>query len=93
MDFISSVFSNPLMTGAAASAFALLYFFVMTISPSLPPAIVFSAIIGYFVYAVRSGKIGDQTVQKIPTPPVKATVETETNDDHEQRKQQGQLSL
>lgn len=38
------------MTALAAALLALLYFFLMTINPNLPPAIVFSTIVGYFVY-------------------------------------------
>lgn len=85
MDFISNISGSPFMTAIAASVIALLYFFLMTFSPNLPPALLFSAVIGYFVYALRSGTVGNHTPQQQQLP--KVAPDTETNDDHVQRQQ------
>jgi len=52
LDFVSNYFSNPnpIVAAMGAAALALMYFVMMTINPNLPPAIIFSLIIGYFVY-------------------------------------------
>lgn len=53
-DTFTGIFQNPFATAVAASLVAMLYFFLMTISPNLPPAIVFSMLVGYFVYVIQS---------------------------------------
>jgi len=94
MDFINNMTSSPLMTGILAASLALLYFFLMTFSPNLPPALLFSAVIGYFVYSIRSQSPSQPQQQQqsqqqqpklnIPQP---YSSDLETNDDHIQRMQ------
>ena len=48
---------SPFFLGLSASVMALLYFFLMTINPNLPPALVFSLVIGYFVYYANGGSV------------------------------------
>ena len=60
--FISN---SPIAFGIASFVLALLYFFLMTVNPNLPPALVFSMIIGYFVYSIKTG-----AVQSIPLPKI-----------------------
>ncbi len=50
--------SSPFFFGMMASFLAMLYFILMTINPNLPPALVFSLVIGYFAYYVRGGTSG-----------------------------------
>ncbi len=57
--------NSPIAFGIASFVLALLYFFLMTVNPNLPPALVFSIIIGYFVYSIKSG-----TVQSIQLPKI-----------------------
>ena len=56
---------SPIALGLSASVVALLYFILMTISPNLPPALVFSAIIGYFVYTMKSNGVKNISLPKI----------------------------
>jgi hypothetical protein len=56
---------SPLTFGIVASALAMLYFFLMTVNPNLPPALVFSIIIGYFVYSIKSGGVKNIQLPRI----------------------------
>ena len=67
-------YDSPTALGLIASVAALLYFFLMTISPNLPPAIIFSAIIGYFVYTKKSNGV---SVKNIALPKISAPVALE----------------
>ena len=52
-----NLFTNsPVIIGIGAGLTALLYFILMTINPNLPPAIVFSTVIGYFAYSLSKNK-------------------------------------
>lgn len=50
---VRSAFSNSISAGILAGLFAMLYFFMTMLSPILPPAMLFSVVIGYFVYKLR----------------------------------------
>lgn len=63
---INALFHNPMMAGITASVAAILYFFLMTFNPNLPPALLFSAAIGYFVYTIRSESPTSQTSAPLP---------------------------
>ena len=65
------VADSPIALGLTASVLALLYFFLMMINPNLPPALVFSAIIGYFVYSMKNNGINID-VQSITLPRINA---------------------
>ena len=56
--------TSPFFLGLYASVLAMVYFFLMTINPNLPPSLIFSLIIGYFVYYMYGG------VVKIPLPKI-----------------------
>ena len=76
MNFISNITSSPMMAGATATVAALLYFFLMTFNPNLPPALVFSLVIGYFVYTMIASK-NNPSVQS--QQPIMKTPEQEPN--------------
>jgi hypothetical protein len=58
---IDTLFQNPTMAGISASVFAILYFFLMTINANLPPALLFSLAIGYFVYTTTGSTARTQS--------------------------------
>lgn len=70
MNFISNITSSPMMAGATATVAALLYFFLMTFNPNLPPALVFSLVIGYFVYTMIASKNGIPSESQQSQPPI-----------------------
>lgn len=44
--------------GIGAFIFAIAYFFLMTFNANLPPALMFSVAVGYFVYTMMGGQSG-----------------------------------
>ena len=64
-------FDSPIALSLTASIIALLYFFLMTVSPNLPPALVFSTVIGYFVYSMKTNG-NNNRIQSISLPKISA---------------------
>lgn len=50
---VNASLTNPVSSGVLAGMFAMLYFFMTMLSPILPPAMLFSTVIGYFVYKLK----------------------------------------
>ena len=66
---VNQILSSPWLTGVATAVAALLYFFLMTINPNLPPAILFSAIIGYAAFKASHNYKTNAVQQKVISQP------------------------
>jgi len=53
--------NSPVLIGITSGAFALIYFFVSSISHHLPPAIIFGLFIGMLVYKLTNKEGGVET--------------------------------
>jgi hypothetical protein len=63
---MKTIFSSPFTIGIATTICALLYFFLMTINPNLPPAMLFSLIIGFFAYRTAQDYFRKQKKDPVP---------------------------
>lgn len=65
MNFFHNIASSPALTGIATTLVVFVYFILMVFNPNLPPALIFSAVIGYFVYLMRkdSGQLEHLSTQ------------------------------
>jgi len=65
-DVFKNLTQSPFMAGITASTIAILYFLLMTISPNLPPALLFSLAIGYLTYTLTKSTIKEGFVGFFP---------------------------
>lgn len=80
---LNPIFKNPMLGALVAGCSVMLYFIMMSYSPNLPPAVLCSLAVGYFVYFIMGGKIlcDDQKTSETPEPetPGPSTKVTETS--------------
>lgn len=54
---LNPILKSPLLAAIVAGCCVMLYFALMSYSPNLPPAVLCSIAIGYFVYFMMGGKV------------------------------------
>ena len=54
---LNPIFKSPFLASLVAGCCVMLYFILMSYSPNLPPAVICSVAVGYFVYFMMGGKI------------------------------------
>jgi hypothetical protein len=64
---LNPILKSPLLASIVAGCCVMLYFTLMTYSPSLPPAVICSVAAAYFVYFMMGGKILCDEPDAMPT--------------------------
>lgn len=54
---LNPIFKSPALAAIVSGCCVLLYFAMMSYSPKLPPAVICSVAVGYFVYFMMGGKL------------------------------------
>lgn len=57
MSCLSPIFKSPLLSAFISGCCTLIYFALMSYSPNLPPAVICSVAVSYFVYYKMGGKV------------------------------------
>jgi len=70
---INPILKSPILAAIIAGGCVMLYFYLLTYSPKLPPAMMYSIAIAYFVYFMMGGRVlCDEPSAPAELPPVSA---------------------